>query len=311
MKQLLNNDYWALIDGNYLAKRCIYSGNERLVNSQEVFTGGVFKFLKCLWNYKEKGTLCCVFDGGHSTYRKSIYPEYKVRAPSTDPNKAQSELDSKTTFRILNDIIPNMDIPSIRMLGEEADDVIFILARWLISQGKSVYVITDDSDYLQFVNYGIRVWQPLKDRLITRENFEETLGYKPEYFTLFKAINGDSSDNISGVKGVGEKTLLKLVNQLNSPDIGTLMDFLATQKDKKSLAVLENIRTVKRNLLLVDLQNVKIPEEQVIGAFQEAVNYCKPDPKYLFEAFQSLEFTSMFQWIGYLANIQAHYEKST
>jgi DNA polymerase-1 len=292
-----------IIDGNYQVNRAIYADiGMKMSNSQGQYTGGIYILLRILWQIKEKmndGKLTVVFDHGHSAYRKSIYPEYKLRGPVTEADRdIQLEEAFDFTYAVLKKLLPRMGIPTFSIPGEEADDVIYRLAEQL----EGVTVGTDDSDYLQFITIGSRVYRPMKDILIDKHNFVEVMGFKPEYFTLYKAMQGDGSDNISGIKGIGEATAKKIILAITEPTIEKILEHCVNNsKFAWATKIIENKHILERNMKLIDLREIPLTKETVFEAYQRSLNEAVPNLEYVHGKFKALEIKTLGTWLHYVA----------
>jgi len=297
----------ALIDGTYQINRAVYSDGD-LIDGMGNWSGPAYKFLQMLFNFKNLGDLVIVFDHKHSQFRKKIYPEYKKRSEESDPEKAKrKEIVTeaiKHTERILYQVLPNMGIPIVKMPEQEGDDVLYHLSRIYQDNGHKVYVLSDDGDFFQFVQHGINIFQPMKEKHINSHNFEEEIGFKPEFSVLWKAMVGDSSDNIDGVRGVGDKTATKIVNELESPDIMALREWAKNGDKKIHKKVLDGLPIIKRNLLLIDISQVPLSREEVKNHLNHNLEKVKIDPQRTLEIFKTYKFKTLGGWLSYLNQVR-------
>jgi len=290
-----------IVDGNYCAIRAIFKGMN-MTTSDGYPSGGSYIFLRMLHNFLEFGKPIVVFDGGHAKWREQLYPEYKNKPK--DPNKVKDvgrEEAFNATFTLLPELLPKMGIPTIRMAGEEADDVIFRLAKGLVDDGHHVTAISDDEDYLQMINYGVSVFRAMKGEHWNKDNFISYCGVNPEEFILYKSLQGDNSDNIAGIKGVGEAAALKIVKQLKSPTIESLIEWANSNDSSIAKKVKENISIAKRNLLLMDLSKCHITPDEAGLALAKAVVEAKPNFDYVKSKFQKMEFKTLGIWLDFVA----------
>lgn len=195
-----------IIDGNNLAHRC-YHTYSLSTNGQSVsITFGVLKSIQMLMNkFKPKSIVVC-WDGGVPEFRRVAVPEYKANRHTND-DPAEYE-DMVRQMQELSDYaLPMMGILSIRKTGAEADDLMYHAG--ILLDGMSL-VITNDKDLLQAVSETVHVYNPSKDFVYTLDNFEEQVGINRKQYVEWRALQGDGSDNIRGVEGIGEKTATKL-----------------------------------------------------------------------------------------------------
>lgn len=211
-----------LLDGHAIAYRAYFAltsgGSTRWATSSGEPTAGIYGFanmLLKLLEQEEPDYLAVSFDTG-KTFRHEMYPEYKgTRAKMPDDLRAQIER--------IREMVDCFNIPRIEVENYEADDVIGSLATWATTkEGLGVKIVTGDRDLLQLVNNRIVVSLPNPKSGQTDDYFAEDvkarLGVLPEQVVDYKALLGDTSDNIPGVKGVGEKTAVKLLKQYGNLD---------------------------------------------------------------------------------------------
>lgn len=226
-----------LIDGHALAYRTYYAlsaaGGDRFQTSTGEPTAGVYGFASVLIRLLEQEKpeyLAVVFDTG-KTFRDDIFPEYKAtREKMPDDLRAQ--------FDRIYQLVEAFHLPHLEKDGFEADDVLGSLAQEAVRQGFGVKIITGDRDLLQLVNERIIVSLPGKklsdSRDFTPKDVVEYLGVRPNQVVDFKALSGDSSDNIPGVPGIGEKTAISLLKDYDTlDDIYAHIDDLPTRAQNR------------------------------------------------------------------------------
>ncbi|MFC7061557.1 DNA polymerase I [Halobacillus seohaensis] len=206
-----------LIDGNSIAYRAFFA-LPLLNNDKGVYTNAVYGFTTMLLKILEEDNpdrLLVAFDAGKTTFRHETYSEYKGGR-----QKTPSELSEQ--FPILKELLDAFGITYYQLDQFEADDIIGTLATQAESENFDVKVISGDKDLLQLVSDRIKV--SLTKKGITNVDtydpsfMEEKMGVRPDQIIDLKALMGDSSDNIPGVPGVGEKTAVKLLNQFDKLD---------------------------------------------------------------------------------------------
>lgn len=291
---------YVIVDGNYQVHRSTWSG-KGMVTSTGIMSGGTFLFLKLLYPLLEHGKIIVVFDGGHARFRKELYPDYKKREPKEKtPEQLEMDVAFETTFGVLKNLLPRMGLPSFSLEGQEADDVIFRLGQALIDIGHEVTVVSDDGDYLGMIRSEITVIQPMKDLIWNRDNFSNFHNLTPHQFTLWKALQGDKSDNIPGVKGIGPVAATKITQETNGDFSNLCLWCTPTTASPDSSAkkrVRENLDLVKRNLTLIDLEQTPLDKIQVFEEFQRAQSEAQVDFHYVLNKFKILEFHSLGQWL--------------
>ena len=209
-----------LIDGHALAYRTFFamsSFGESLQTATGEPTAAIYGFMSVILRLLEKEKpeyLAVAFDTG-KTFRNEIYPEYKATRAKM-PDELREQIDR------IREIIDAFDIPRLEKEGAEADDVLGSIARQAVQHGLGVKIITGDRDLLQLVNERILVNLPGKSMADARDYNEkdvvEKMGVRPDQIVDLKALMGDSSDNIPGVPGVGQKTALKLLEEYQTLD---------------------------------------------------------------------------------------------
>lgn len=204
-----------LIDGNSLMFRAYYataySGN-LMQNRQGIYTNAIFGFVNMMNNvYQEEfDNIFVAFDDGSNTLRHQEYDEYKAGR-----KKFPEELSMQVPY--IKRYLDILKIQRAQMADYEADDLIATVATKAYHEFDQIKIITGDKDLLQLVNDKVTVL--LTRRGITDldeynlENFESKLNIKPSQVTDYKGLVGDSSDNLPGIKGIGEKTAIKLLNE--------------------------------------------------------------------------------------------------
>ncbi len=205
-----------LVDGHSLMYRAFHALPP--MDADGVPTGAVHGFLSMLFKaFEEQAPQYCIvaFDTHGPTFRDEIYDQYKAtRSPMPD--------DLRPQFAVIQEILGAMGIGVVALQGFEADDLIGTLSRLLKERSVRTLILTGDKDDLQLVDDGISM-------LFTRKGISETVLFDPagvkEYFGVrpdqvvdWKGLMGDSSDNIPGVPGVGEKTALKLLQEYDTLD---------------------------------------------------------------------------------------------
>lgn len=170
---------------------------------------GVLNMLKSLIAQVQPSHIAVVFDAKGKTFRDELFEQYKSHRPPM-PDDLRPQIEP------LHRIIRALGIPLISIEGVEADDVIGTLAVQAAKDGKDVLISTGDKDMAQLVNDHIMLINTMNNTLLDREGVIEKYGIPPELIIDFLALMGDSSDNIPGVKGVGEKTALALLQGIGS-----------------------------------------------------------------------------------------------
>lgn len=206
-----------LVDGHSLANRAFYALPPLSTNTG-VPTGAVFGFLTMLFRFlqeKKPTHVAIAFDHPSPTFRHSRFSEYKAtRKPSPPEFTAQ--------IPVLKEVLGTLNLQVVELPGFEADDIIGTLCTQAQEQGFSVGILSGDKDCLQLVSKHTRAILPIRGITQVKEYDSDfvlsDLGLTPPQVIDYKALAGDSSDNIPGVKGIGPKTALSLLKKFGSLD---------------------------------------------------------------------------------------------
>lgn len=202
-----------VVDGNSIVNRAFY-GIRALSNKKGVFTNAITGFMNILLKLENKFSPDCIavaFDLRAPTFRHKLYTEYKgTRKPMPD------ELAMQMPY--VKDILKAMGIAVVQCEGWEADDILGTLSHAAEESGNSAVIATGDRDSFQLVTEKVYVNLAgnKEDTLYTPLEIKEKYGVAPEQMIEVKALMGDSSDNIPGVKGIGEKTALDLIQKYST-----------------------------------------------------------------------------------------------
>jgi len=202
-----------LIDGSsyiyraYFAIRHLSSPKGFPTNALYGFTQMLLKVLKD----RKPGHVAVVFDLGRQTFRTEMYPEYKA-------NRAAMPDDLIPQIVPIKEMVRAFNIPVLEKQGFEADDIIGTIARECEEAGMEVVVVTGDKDLMQIVTANVTLLDTMKDKVSGIPEVLERFGVEPERVIEILGLAGDTSDNIPGVPGIGEKTALKLIQEFGSLD---------------------------------------------------------------------------------------------
>ena len=207
-----------VLDGNSIVNRAFYGVSQNLTTRAGQPTNAIFGFLNILIKLLDEGkpdALCVTFDRKAPTFRHLAYEGYKATRKGM-PDELASQMP------ILKDVLSAMNIPMYELDGWEADDLIGTISVKDTAAGWETVIVTGDKDSLQLVTdtTTVKLVSTRMGRTTTRdmtpEAFREEYGFDPIHIIDLKALMGDSSDNIPGVKGVGEKTAMALVQRYGS-----------------------------------------------------------------------------------------------
>ncbi len=278
-----------LIDGHALAYRTYFAlmrgSPSGFTTSKGEPTAGIFGFTSVLLRILEQERpdyLAVAFDTG-KTFRDELYPDYKgTRAKMPDDLRSQIER--------IRELVDAFNLPRLELENYEADDVLGSVARWAVTQGLGVKIITGDRDLLQLVDERIIVNLPGKSLSDARdflpEDVVEYLGVLPTQVVDFKALVGDKSDNIPGVAGVGEKTAISLLQSYGTLD--GIYDHIA----EISGSLHNKLEAGRENAYLSQTLAQIVTNLQITLDLQQARPHIF-DPVKLESLFRELEFRSL------------------
>jgi DNA polymerase-1 len=275
-----------LIDGNSYVYRAFYA-IKGLTNSKGFPTNAIYGFTNMLLKIikeKQPDGIVVSFDSPHPTERHRIFEAYKAHRPET-PNELVQQLP------YIRKIVNALNITTFEMPGYEADDIICTIAKKAAESGVNVYIVTSDKDMLQIVDEKIKIYDPLKDRVLNEDYVKEKFGVGPERVTEFMALTGDAADNIPGVKGIGEKTAKELLTVFK--DLDELMDNPEKiGKEKLSKLIIENTDMIKISKRLATI-DTSVPIDIDVKEFTVK----ESDWSELLVLFRELEFTRLMKLI--------------
>jgi len=273
-----------LIDGSSYIYRA-YFAIRQLSNSKGVATNAVFGFTNMLLKVMREENpdhLAVIFDAKGPSFRKEIYPEYKA-------NRSAMPEDLRPQIPLIKEVVRAFNMPALELAGYEADDIIATLARRFAERGMAVTVVTGDKDLMQIVGEQVRLLDTMKDRVTGLSEVAARFGGTPDKVVEVQALAGDSSDNVPGVPGIGEKTARELITKFGT--LENLLDNIDQVSGKKRQENLrqygEQARLSKQLVCLVD----DLPLEVDYDNF--AIS--EPNREVLTDLFKELEFHKLLQ----------------
>lgn len=239
------------IDGNSLLHRAFYA-MPLLSNKKGVYTNAIFGFMNMLIRLKkdyEPCSLILAFDRKAPTFRHKAYKDYKATR-----QKAPEELVPQ--FDLIKDLARLLEIPTYELDGYEADDILGSLAKVADDNKQPLMIVTGDKDELQLVSDYTSVLLTIRGISETKRYDKQLLmdeyGLTPEQFVDMKGLMGDSSDNIPGVKGIGQKTAIKLLKEYGSlENVLDNIDNLSGKKLKENLTIYRHHALLSKDLATI------------------------------------------------------------
>lgn len=232
--------------------------------------------------------IAVAFDPSGPTFRHEVYPLYKAQREATPE-------DIKVSVPIIKEIISAYNIPILEAKGFEADDVIGTISKKAEASGFQVYMVTGDKDYAQLVSDNIFIYRPKHgggyEKMGVTECCEKWNLTKPSQVIDLLGLMGDSSDNIPGCPGVGEKTASKLLNEFGS--IENIISSVDSIKGALKKKIEENVEQIKFSKFLATIR-LDVP----IELDEENILFKNPNKEKLISLFSELEFKNLLAKIN-------------
>jgi len=222
MNSIKKTDHFYLVDGSGYIFRAYYALPPLSRKSDGLPTGAVNGFCSMLFKLLEDSKsddsdhkpthFAVIFDAARKNFRNDIYSEYKA-------NRAEAPEDLAPQFEYIRKSVEAFNLPSIELSNYEADDLIATYTKQIIKVGAKVTVISSDKDLMQLVSDKVRLYDPMKSKVLGEKEVVEKFGVKPNQVIDVQSLAGDSSDNIPGVPGIGIKTASELINKYKTLDV--------------------------------------------------------------------------------------------
>ncbi|HQL81869.1 MAG TPA: 5'-3' exonuclease H3TH domain-containing protein, partial [Spirochaetota bacterium] len=269
-----------IIDGHALCYRAYYAFIKNpLLNSEGQNTSAIFGFARMLLRLitdQKPDYLAVAFDPPKKSFRFGLYPEYKA-------NRVKMPDDLRSQIEEIKKMIEVLGITRIEEADFEADDVLGTVAKKYGTGDVEVMLVTGDKDAYQLVGGNVKIYANKKGisdyEVYGEKEVEAMLGVKPGQVIDYMALTGDTSDNVPGVKGIGEKTALKLIGAFGSLDglyehidelTGKQKEMLVREKEMAYLSRdLVTVRTdLPIHLDIADMKFESIPAEKAVPYFR-------------------------------------------
>ena len=293
-----------LVDGYALIYRAFFAMISRPLTTRRgentSAAWGVTNFLLRLLEQRHPPYLGWVHDMGVS-FRNEQYPAYKATREKLDE---QLQQDFDRSVERIKQILEAFHIPVLGVQGYEADDVIATLAESAVQQGLEAVVVSGDKDFYQLIRPGIALLNPgrggaaaVEEQWVDVSNASERLGVPPERVVDYLALVGDSSDNIPGVKGVGDKTALELLRAYG--DLDTIIARAAEIPGKRAREAVQQHADLAR----LSRTLVTIRRDVPVTLDLEQLRVQPPDSARLAQLFTELEFKTLIPKLAPLTTI--------
>ncbi len=285
-----------LVDGNSILNRAFYGmGGGRLLSTSEgLYTNAVYVFVNILLKYMDEEKpeyICVAFDLKAPTFRHMEFDGYKAKRKGMPDELA-------VQVPLVKEVLDAMNIKRLEYEGYEADDIIGSVSACAEERGFEVVIVTGDRDSLQLISHSTRVKLPVTrgGRTETEEydydRMVEKYGVTPTEFIDVKALMGDTSDNIPGVRGIGEKTAFELIKKYKSIDrLYEEIDSVEKESVRKKLEEGRESAFLSRKLATIErhVPGLCPVEEMAFRGF---------DREKLYDVFRKLEFFSLIERLG-------------
>lgn len=269
---------------------CLRTVGLDLTNAQGTQIGTVHSFLSSLVSAIDRFKIdqcIIVWDRGKSEWRSKMVENYKSNRPTPSPIH-------EDVFRQISvlqeEVLPNLPVLQLGLWGYEADDVIYAITK-AVDPKDEIFLYSNDSDFRQLLNR-VTIWTG--SDLYTTKTFKDYYGFPASKYIEYKSLVGDSSDNIKGVRGVGDKTARIILKEYGS------VEAFAASDHKKAHLVVEDMEIFKRNLEVIGLEN--FPDFPKVKAYveEELKNFTPVmDEKKLHQLFMRKMQPIFGKWVMY------------
>ena len=281
-----------IIDGNSLVNRAFYAIQRPMITKEGIYTQGIYGFLSMLYKIEEDYSpdyAAVAFDLKEPTFRHKEYSGYKAKRRPMPPELAME-------MPILKDILRAMNIAILEKPGFEADDILGTVSKIAEEKGIEPIIITGDKDSLQLASDTTKVLFTKKGvsdfDLYDKDKVVERYGLTPLQFIDLKGIMGDTSDNIPGVPGIGEKGGIELLTQF-----GSLENMLDHTDEIKKPAMRAKVEE-NADLARMSKHLATIIRDVPMDVDLSEMRFGEPDQDKLRELFEKLEFKNFLKKLG-------------
>lgn len=273
-----------LVDGTSYIHRA-YHALRNLSSSNGFPTNAVLGFTKMILKLLEQKSpryMAVVLDAKGPTFRHTLYEPYKANRPPMPEDMA-------VQIPVMKEIVAALNLCLLEKEGYEADDIIGTLARLAEERGHRVIMVTGDKDFRQLLSERVSMWDPMRDVVVDRDFLLSAHGLEPARFVDVMGLAGDSTDNIPGVPGVGEKTALELIRTFGSLEaVFENLDAVKRKKLKSNLEASREVAALSKKLVTIDC---RVP----LTVELEDLRVGEPDRERLAALFRDLEFKGLWE----------------
>jgi DNA polymerase I len=306
MNSISKKDHFYLVDGSGYIFRAYYALPPLSRKSDGLPTGAVSGFCSMLFKLLEDSRsddsdqkpthFAVIFDSARKNFRNDIYADYKA-------NRSEAPEDLAPQFEYIRKSVKAFNLPSIELLNYEADDLIATYAKKIIQAGAKVTIISSDKDLMQLVSKKVRLYDPMKSKILGEKEVIEKFGVKPDQVVDVQSLAGDSSDNVPGVPGIGIKTASELINKYKTLDV-LLQKANEIPQNKRRETLLANKDKALLSKRLVTLKDdVRVKED--LNSFILK----KVDKEKLYDFLREMEFNKLLsRSISFYGELNKNYE---
>ena len=269
MDKIKKTDHFYLIDGSGYIFRAYYALPPLSRKSDGMPTGAVNGFCNMLFKLledsksnenKDKPThFAVIFDSARKNFRNEIFSDYKA-------NRSDAPDDLIPQFEYIRKSVEAFNLPSIEMINYEADDLIATYVEHILKIGAKVTIVSSDKDLMQLYKKSVRIYDPMKNKFINKDDIAKKFGVAPEKIIDVQALAGDASDNVPGVPGIGVKTAAELINKYDNLE-NLLSKAKEIKQNKRRETIIENKEKAIISKKLVTLKK-DVPVKNKIEEFK-------------------------------------------
>jgi DNA polymerase-1 len=290
MTSLKKTDHFYLIDGSGYIFRAYYALPPLSRKSDGLPTGAVSGFCSMLFKLLEDSRsddsihkpthFAVIFDSAKKNFRNDIYSEYKA-------NRSETPEDLIPQFEHIRKAVKAFSLPSIELINYEADDLLATYAKQIVEAGAKVTIISSDKDLMQLVSEKIRLYDPMKNKVLGENEVFAKFGVKPNQVIDVQSLAGDPSDNIPGVPGIGVKTAAELINKYKTLDV-LLKNINEIPQNKRRETLLIN-----KDKAILSKKLVTLKDDVPVKEKPEDFIMKNVDREKLFEFLREMEFNRL------------------
>ena len=266
------------------------------MSTQGHHMGGVVGFLNSFRKIIDDmypSQIYVIWEGGGNSRRRALFSEYKSRRKPPRLNRfyeddiPDSAENQQFQIKALIALLDYLPVCQLYVSDSEADDVVGYLCRHNF-HGLEKIILSSDKDFYQLLDGSTRIYSFTSKKFVTEADVFEEYGITAQNFCLAKVLNGDSSDSIPGIKGIGFKTAIKRFPVLGEPGDATISDLIAVCEEKKDgnvkayKNVLENVDVLKRNWRLMYLDTLNLSADQIKKLNYQLDQYSSNTNKFAF-----------------------------